>query len=1259
MQEIDTSFTTPVSTLVAELLLSWEQSWGTPYGSYKDINRKIDSKKIQEDIVQIIKNINIWDINNDGLIDGKDLHAFRMVNNTSPLIQEMKNNGFITRNIHTKNNTNTDSYIEKKKVEINLINPTQTSESYATKINMRSNYPYLRMEYSFDGINYWPYLTDITVVPEQNIKTVSYRGVYANGAYSKVENLEIKFSPIQWGGTTGQVPWTENLSNNNWTWSSTTIPNNGSTTGSSSNTPESWDLWDPKNNQIIVIQDDLKSYAPIAINWAIQKEISDLSTQIWVLNSDIAQLITTKSSKETDITQKTQQLSQTEQALQTRYNNLDSTSKKMVDGSLTQSDKITYLNNTYGTSSGTIYTSFIAPRIMQLASFIWGNDLNINVDTWLAALITKRNDLTTELQTLQNNLNNKKTLYDNKYAEYLRLVAEYNADQQNYRNSLAQYNIYKNNYTTWLNEFKNLWTIAWMGLDIYSIINQWSVDIAMQRVTERRTNFSLPNPNKYNPDKTTQSNRNGVVYSYPEVNLLWGRFQVKIVYWMNGWSLNFPAEIYTENLSTWINNWKITIKNNTHGSDIRVVLENIGICDVTSSRLRALKADYDKREYYFVETLVYGLLKSVWSDMYKSEYDAYSKAKNDYDILSVTNENKKSELATIEWKIRSFWTEVTTKQQLSAALYNTQSDLAQIKTVLADKNYTVTVLSWKYESANKQYTTTVDSKINIATSNYSPSTLFPYNTLSQQYAPNTTTQAKNQDYTRFPYTTYAKYNRVWNNLDYPALVWMEYKINANDELIYTTERIEVKNESHKTEAKIFLQSKVMERIDAKRANLKTNIMTKELEKARTNTISNNSLFQELQNNALQSNIDNLKKIWLGSANFIKWMWDGILQAGKDSIPSLSDAWKMIANVTVWTYKGIEKTFDLTSKWLAFWAGKIYKEIRNDAIGDQLYKNLSDVLEWEWLQTLNHIEEFKTEAKELTDAAKNIFANLDRIENGEYWGAFITGYINTVVTEWAAQAAVMKNAKAAWIATKSGPWYIALQKMFLQFKTAIEIGKLTLKKVDIGIIKSLEAWRSLYGNNFDNTLKDVFILWDKYNIDKRTLYHLANGEWYENGALKSWLHSMQKVEELLKEGKIKIQTKTLNNGSNWEDVDYNRYKSLDDITKQNIKVKWANDTREFKNIASSWKSLFPGHWTSEDTASLISKAESNIHSILTKRLLPEIGTPNTYWKNIKINWVEVWEIIENFTVNWKVISVKIWWKYDANWKLNYRIETIYP
>ncbi len=225
----------------------------------------------------------------------------------------------------------------------------------------------------------------------------------------------------------------------------------------------------------------------------------------------------------------------------------------------------------------------------------------------------------------------------------------------------------------------------------------------------------------------------------------------------------------------------------------------------------------------------------------------------------------------------------------------------------------------------------------------------------------------------------------------------------------------------------------------------------------------------------------------------------------------------------------------------------------------------------------------------------------------------------------------------------------------QINVTKEVYRITGNEVDLKIVKILENWRSVYGNSFNDSLKSSLILWDKHWIRVRTLYHLINWEWSERWFLVSGLHSTNKVQELLKNWKIRVWHKNERTW-NWEELDYNGFNNNPPL---HIKVTTDfNDTRSPRRW-KDWKGLFSSNWSEEDIALLIREAELNIRDILTEKWIPLTWIPWNYWKDTLVNNVPIGNIIHIFNINGKSIEIRLWWKYDSNWNINYSVETLFP
>ena len=312
-----------------------------------------------------------------------------------------------------------------------------------------------------------------------------------------------------------------------------------------------------------------------------------------------------------------------------------------------------------------------------------------------------------------------------------------------------------------------------------------------------------------------------------------------------------------------------------------------------------------------------------------------------------------------------------------------------------------------------------------------------------------------------------------------------------------------------------------------------------------------------------------------------------------------------------------------------------------------------------IETVVAVEEFYVEILWLQEAVKKAMWNLKYLENPEYWWGYMTWYLDFLIWEWVVVAMATRNAKLAIQMLRKTKWYIALDQFLARINVAGEIAKLTFKSVNLDKLQKLsdEFWVP-YGARAEEILKRSYVLSSQYWIDEEKLLHLINWEWYSDWRLAWWLHSMTKVEELLYDGKINIKYIISDSiKPNWEpnriysqELDYHEYILLSDKQKQKIRISaiwWWN----YSNL----KSLFSSYFSDEDIAILIKVANDRIENILINKYnLPLKSTPWADWRSV-INW----DIVENFVINWMNVAVRLWWKYDEYWNIDYVIYTLFP
>lgn len=153
--------------------------------------------------------------------------------------------------------------------------------------------------------------------------------------------------------------------------------------------------------------------------------------------------------------------------------------------------------------------------------------------------------------------------------------------------------------------------------------------------------------------------------------------------------------------------------------------------------------------------------------------------------------------------------------------------------------------------------------------------------------------------------------------------------------------------------------------------------------------------------------------------------------------------------------------------------------------------------------------------------------------------------------------------------------------------------------------------------------------------------------------------MEVVEEMLRKGKIKV---AIENSWEWKELTLKEFQNIDDFK---WKIKTINDTRTWDNDWIKEKTLFDNNWSFDEIAQTVKYIDDNLDNILINEYkLPLTANPWTFWKNVKIlkNWeyITVWDITKNVTINWKNINLKLGWQYNINWNLKpYIFETLYP
>ena len=174
--------------------------------------------------------------------------------------------------------------------------------------------------------------------------------------------------------------------------------------------------------------------------------------------------------------------------------------------------------------------------------------------------------------------------------------------------------------------------------------------------------------------------------------------------------------------------------------------------------------------------------------------------------------------------------------------------------------------------------------------------------------------------------------------------------------------------------------------------------------------------------------------------------------------------------------------------------------------------------------------------------------------------------------------------------------------------------------------------------------------------------------------------MRQVEELLKDGKIKVAIRKSWNLWWWERVNYEKY-MLSWDKKLKIKLNTLENPHPNPVHWKGSKDLFPVNWTNEDIALAIKKANKLLETWNNWKLAMNLNE-TTFLKYAREGWIynpwnrsydnllekfrnwweiqfsEFWKNLtrHEYNYNWK--NIQIWGKY-INWHLVQKVTTLLP
>jgi len=479
------------------------------------------------------------------------------------------------------------------------------------------------------------------------------------------------------------------------------------------------------------------------------------------------------------------------------YNSLDSSSKILLDPTKSTTEKY------YETAN--IISNSQTNDVVFLSSY---NSLpnSSEITEWKTVLITRANTILAEIEPLKRDRDAKKIIYDQKYAEYLEAKANYEEDQRLKEYWNDRYEEYKESYNDLVNQ------------------NEYykrQKDLASDNLAK----LDKPNPNDYSVTSDTYPR---LAWTNPIDSLTFTHWWMSFEWFLklpNDWS--FPWIVWMES-----NLWKtndISVKDVNHFFDEIRYLENLFKFKLDymhyEEAIEQIKATWNLinwkeiRDEADVERFFYGLLDYLEINHYNYEEQAYLESKIEYEEASSLLQTKLNALEVVKQKLLTYWIKLSD-------VVDYENNLVTAITENNELNDLLTVFSWLlndkeneliyYEATNPETENEgqIEERINLLNFDYES----PYNldTTSNNFAlyPWAYLEIKNwytgviknrnnivfqwtqdvvdeQKYLNFTYTVYVKFNRYWTGNDYPALLWIEYKQEAWDNLVYSTERIEL------------------------------------------------------------------------------------------------------------------------------------------------------------------------------------------------------------------------------------------------------------------------------------------------------------------------------------------------------------------------------------------------------------------------------------------------------------------------------------
>lgn len=737
-----------VSSFVNDLLSVNNQNL---FYNFQSENGSFDLDLFLKSTSLVSEKIGIWDVNWDWVVSYLDTSIYDIEKREDYIESYLNNNWYIT-SIYDWDIISRQSVVKEKLKNINLVFVTQENNSSYVYVKLKSFYQDSELYYSYDNVNWLSYSSEIYL---ENWNSIYFKEKYIDWNFSNIEKYVSNYQDLLF------------LDSFNYSY-----------------TPEY--LWTKEE---------------------IESQISELEQNLSELQISLSTKQWEKSAIESNIESINNQINDLKNTLNSNYNWLNSTLKDLVSTNKTEAEKNTVIDNELWINSNSNSMSLMTYSSMSVNSDLINGQ---SIQEWINILNSKISDLNWEISDLETEVNNKKSIYDNKYNEYLVAKEEYENDREEYLYRNNRYEDYTqivddlNQELSWYNTNKNLADSNYKEVD-----------------------SSFPKQSDYPVSDYTNSDYENKITIVSKLNFT---YRWKTIKWYFQFSSKwwFPWKLWIEK------NWTKLNEVNINSADFLNAIDDLlaqaikykldfdyyqNLYDATLDDINSAEENLAEAQ---INRLLYWLIQDVNEDIYKYEEEDYLKAKSDYDSQYALLQPKfdlldqyNSELSNLLSLQNNIDEKDTDYQEAILNVNDYEEDIQSVLSSIENNNVDLNNL----ENSLRNYNDILELKIWKTYKRFEKSVSFDEtkysldNSSAWNIPENYIFSKKNTiDYQNYPFTVYVKLNRSWNWNIYPALVWIEYKSDTNDENIYSTVRIEVKNKEHMEDATGFLVEMVKERI---------------------------------------------------------------------------------------------------------------------------------------------------------------------------------------------------------------------------------------------------------------------------------------------------------------------------------------------------------------------------------------------------------------------------------------------------------------